>query len=109
MNSSLRLEAVWMIDGRSSMLLAIGGVFTPVLAKHSKSFNLIDTLAFGVDRRRAYDAIVVIHVGLCSPRRKFSIRCSEVRSENVRMLMVVVLSVQFRKTLASHTYKFATS
>jgi hypothetical protein len=24
-------------------------VFTPVLAKHSKSFNLIDTLAVGVD------------------------------------------------------------
>ena len=26
------------------------GAFTPVLAKHSKSFNLIDTLAVGVDR-----------------------------------------------------------
>ena len=26
------------------------GVFTPVLAKHTKSFNLIDTLAVGVDR-----------------------------------------------------------
>jgi hypothetical protein len=25
-------------------------VFTPVLAKHSKSFNLIDTLSVGVDR-----------------------------------------------------------
>jgi hypothetical protein len=25
-------------------------VFTPVLAKHSRSFNLIDTLAVGVDR-----------------------------------------------------------
>ena len=25
-------------------------MFTPVLAKHSKSFNLIDTLAVGVDR-----------------------------------------------------------
>jgi len=25
-------------------------VFTPVLAKHTKSFNLIDTLAVGVDR-----------------------------------------------------------
>ena len=30
--------------------LAIGGVFTLVLAKHAKSFNLIDTLAVGVDR-----------------------------------------------------------
>ena len=25
-------------------------MFTPVLAKHSKSFNLIDTLSVGVDR-----------------------------------------------------------
>ena len=25
-------------------------MFTPVLAKHTKSFNLIDTLAVGVDR-----------------------------------------------------------
>jgi hypothetical protein len=30
--------------------LAIGGVFTPVLAKHTKSFNLVDTLSVGVDR-----------------------------------------------------------
>lgn len=28
----------------------VTAVFTPVLAKHSKSFNLIDTLAVGVDR-----------------------------------------------------------
>lgn len=27
----------------------VSGVFTPVLAKHSKSFNLIDTLAVGVE------------------------------------------------------------
>ncbi len=33
-----------------SFVLAICGVFTPVLAKHTKSFNLIDTLAVGVDR-----------------------------------------------------------
>src|SRR4029077_13611409 len=38
-----------------------------------------------------------------------SIKYSEVRSENVKMLMVVVLSVQLRNTLASHTYKFGTS
>jgi hypothetical protein len=25
-------------------------MFTPVLAKHTKSFNLIDTLSVGVDR-----------------------------------------------------------
>jgi hypothetical protein len=30
--------------------MAFSGDFTPVLAKHSKSFNLIDTLAIGVDR-----------------------------------------------------------
>jgi hypothetical protein len=30
--------------------MAFNGEFTPVLAKHSKSFNLIDTLAVGVDR-----------------------------------------------------------
>ncbi len=30
--------------------LAIGGVFTPVLAKHSKSFSLVDSLAIGMDR-----------------------------------------------------------
>jgi hypothetical protein len=30
--------------------LAISGVFTPVLAKHSKSFSLIDCISVGVDR-----------------------------------------------------------
>jgi len=30
--------------------LAIGSVFTPVLAKHSKSFSLIDCISVGVDR-----------------------------------------------------------
>jgi hypothetical protein len=30
--------------------MAFRGDFTPVLAKHTKSFNLIDTLAVGVDR-----------------------------------------------------------
>ncbi len=28
----------------------VSGVFTPVLAKHTKSFNLVDTLSVGVDR-----------------------------------------------------------
>ena len=28
----------------------VKGVFTPVLAKHTKSFNLVDTLSVGVDR-----------------------------------------------------------
>ena len=30
--------------------MAFSGEFTPVLAKHSKSFNLVDTLSVGVDR-----------------------------------------------------------
>ena len=34
----------------SSVILAIGGVFTPVLAKHSKSFLLSDCISVGVDR-----------------------------------------------------------
>ena len=33
-------------------------MFTPVLAKHSKSFNLIDTLSVGVDRiQRNFEAM----------------------------------------------------
>src|SRR4029077_3696087 len=34
----------------SSIVLAIRGVFTPVLAKRTTSFNLVDTLSVGVDR-----------------------------------------------------------
>jgi hypothetical protein len=30
--------------------MALQGDFTPVLAKHTKSFNLVDTLSVGVDR-----------------------------------------------------------
>jgi hypothetical protein len=30
--------------------MALSGVFTPVLAKHSKSFSLIDCISVGVDR-----------------------------------------------------------
>ena len=30
--------------------MALSGVFTPVLAKHSKSFSLIDCVSVGVDR-----------------------------------------------------------
>jgi hypothetical protein len=40
---------------------------------------------------------------VCLPRRKFSSICSEVRREKARMLMVVVLSVQLKNTLASQT------
>jgi hypothetical protein len=30
--------------------MALSGDFTPILAKHTKSFNLVDTLSVGVDR-----------------------------------------------------------
>ena len=45
----------------------------------------------------------ISQAALCSPVRKFSIRYSDVRRVNARMMMVVVLSVQFGKTLASQT------
>ena len=32
------------------IILCVPGVYTPVLAKHSKHFSLEDTLAIGVDR-----------------------------------------------------------
>jgi hypothetical protein len=35
---------------KMKVAFCVTAVFTPVLAKHSKSFNLIDTLAVGVDR-----------------------------------------------------------
>ncbi len=34
----------------SPIILAIGGVFTPVLAKHTKHLSLVDILSVGVDR-----------------------------------------------------------
>jgi hypothetical protein len=38
------------------VIFCVQTVFTPVLAKHTKSFNLIDTLSVGVDRiQRDFD------------------------------------------------------
>jgi hypothetical protein len=37
-------------DGRFFDDLALSGQFTPVLAKHSKSFSLVDSISIGVDR-----------------------------------------------------------
>jgi hypothetical protein len=48
--SSSKHKAEWMTDGRLSEVMAINGGFTPVLAKHSKSFSLIDCISVGVDR-----------------------------------------------------------
>jgi hypothetical protein len=38
------------VSGNATVENIVSGVFTPVLGKHTKSFNLIDTLAVGVDR-----------------------------------------------------------
>lgn len=43
-------SSLLVIEEPTTSVLAIGGVFTPVLAKHTKSFNLVDTLSVGVDR-----------------------------------------------------------
>ena len=43
------LTGLWKVCP-SSVILAIDGVFTPVLAKHSKSFSLIDCVSVRVDR-----------------------------------------------------------
>jgi hypothetical protein len=34
--------------------MAFNGVFTPVLAKHTKSFNPVDILSVGVDRIQSW-------------------------------------------------------
>src|ERR1700687_6219412 len=43
------------------------------------------------------------HALLCSPRRKFSIRCSQVLSVHAMIHIVVVLPVHFRNPPAPHT------
>jgi len=41
----------WMNHGADNpVAMAVNGDFTPVLAKHTKTFNLVDTLSVGVDR-----------------------------------------------------------
>jgi hypothetical protein len=37
--------------------MAFAGDFTPVLAKHSKSFSLIDCISVGIDRMQRLKAI----------------------------------------------------
>jgi hypothetical protein len=39
-----------LTDGTTKLGDIVTGVFTPVLAKHSKSFSLIDCISVGVDR-----------------------------------------------------------
>ncbi|MGA9392946.1 MAG: hypothetical protein WBV69_21125 [Candidatus Sulfotelmatobacter sp.] len=46
-----RLSASWVLNLTGTEISNIvPGVFTPVLAKHSKSFSLIDCISVGVDR-----------------------------------------------------------
>jgi hypothetical protein len=47
----------------------VSGVFTPALAKHSKSFNLIDMLAVGVDRIKGNFQPMHRQVENCGKRR----------------------------------------
>ena len=49
-DKSLRLGLIAGLRVFVCSNMAFSGDFTPVLAKHTKSFNLIDTLAVGVDR-----------------------------------------------------------
>lgn len=49
-DKSLRLGLTAGLRVIVCLNMVFSGDFTPVLAKHSKSFNLIDTLAVGVDR-----------------------------------------------------------
>src|SRR5271154_1014340 len=53
--------------------------------------------------------LVQTRVSQTFPRRNSSTMCSLVRIENARIDSVVVLSVQFRNTLASETYRLGTS
>src|SRR5579859_1701791 len=39
-----------LTQGHPKLGNIVPGVFTPVLAKHTKSFNLVDTLSVGVDK-----------------------------------------------------------
>jgi hypothetical protein len=53
--------------------------FTPVLAKHTKSFNLIDTLAVGVDRiQRSFEPMRrQVEADLLRGIRRRKARCPE--------------------------------
>ena len=46
------VKASWLTGFNNTQDFAniVSGVFTPVLAKHTKSFDLVDTLSVGVDR-----------------------------------------------------------
>jgi hypothetical protein len=49
------------LDGPANLSMLgifVSGAFTPVLAKHSKNFSIVDSLAIGVDRiQRNFDPL----------------------------------------------------
>jgi len=53
------VDALWRRTGATICAgLALPGQFTPVLAKHSKNFSIVDSLAIGVDRiQRNFDPL----------------------------------------------------
>jgi hypothetical protein len=46
-------STAWLRSGAERSNMALAGDFTPVLAKHSKSFSLIDCISVGVDRMQS--------------------------------------------------------
>jgi ABC-type molybdate transport system substrate-binding protein len=46
-----------MVRDQVNSEIIVPGVFTPVLAKHSKSFSLIDCISVGVDRMQRKIAV----------------------------------------------------
>jgi len=56
MHSSRRNRRVHTFSEPAQLSLAFVGVFTPVLAKHTKNLSLVDIIAVGVDRmQRNFD------------------------------------------------------
>ena len=63
------------------VLVEVISLFPPVLAKHSKSFNLIDTLAVGVDRiQRVFEPM---------QRQMEPRRSSQITDEHAKLILFV--------------------
>ena len=63
------------------VLVEVISLFPPVLAKHGKSFNLIDTLAVGVDRiQRTFEPM---------QRQMEPWRSSQITDEHAKLILFV--------------------
>src|SRR5579863_3049848 len=87
---------------------------TPVTPSESALPNSLDLKSFRIrtcEKRwgEGGELLTRILPTQCCPLRNSSAMCSLVRIENARIDNVVVLSVQFRNTLASETNRFGTS